>query len=190
MTLVLLSLSLLALLMTPGPTNTLILVAGSEGGWRHVLRLVPVELSAYLVVVLSIALLAEDATGAVAAARPVVAIGAAIWVLYLAIRLWRTEDAIAGIGAVTAGRVAVTTALNPKGLIMGMVLMPMTGITPASITVLIACIGAVALCWAGIGVALPRIGRGAAGMGFLRRAASVWLMGLSVLLVFGGLGSA
>ena len=190
MTLASLTLALLALLLTPGPTNTLILVGGSEGGWRRLARLIPVELAAYLSVIAPLALLAEQMSGPMTAARPFVAVAAGLWVLYLAIRLWRPEKAMAGLGTVTARRVAVTTALNPKGLIMGLVLLPAAGATAASFSILALSIVAVALIWGGMGVLLPRAGRAAPGIGVLRRAASVWLLGLSVMLVLGGIGSA
>lgn len=185
-----LTLALLALLLTPGPTNTLVLVAGSEGGWARVARLIPVELAAYLAVILPLALLSERLAGPMAAARPVVAVAAGLWVLYLAVRLWRPDEAMAETGTVTARRLALTTALNPKGLVMGVVLLPAAGATATGFALLAACIVVVAMLWGGMGVVLPRAGRAAPGMGFMRRAASVWLMGLSVLLVLGGIGSA
>ncbi len=185
-----LTLALLALLLTPGPTNTLVLVAGSEGGWARVARLIPVELAAYISVIVPLALLSERLAGPMAAVRPVVAVAAGLWVLYLAVRLWRPDTAMAGVGTVTARRLAVTTALNPKGLIMGVVLLPAAGATAGSFALLAVSIAVVALLWGGMGVMLPRAGRAAPGIGVLRRAASVWLMGLSVLLVLGGIGSA
>lgn len=185
-----LALALLALLLTPGPTNTLMLVAGSESGLRRVLHLVPVELAAYLSVIVPLALLADRMAGPMAAARPVVAIAAGLWVLYLAVRLWRPAEATVGLVTVSARRVAVTTALNPKGVIMGVVLLPAAGATGVSLGVLIFCITVVALIWGGAGSLLPIAGRAAPSIGVMRRAASVWLMGLSAMLLFGGIGSA
>ena len=190
MTLAQLALALLALLLTPGPTNTLMLVAGSEGGWPRLLRLIPVELAAYLAVIVPLALLAERVAGPMAAARPLVAVAAGLWVLYLAIRLWRPAERTAGVTTVSARRVAVTTALNPKGVIMGVVLLPSAGATAASLGLLVLCITVVALLWGGAGAILSRAGGVAPGIGMMRRAASVWLAGLSVMLVLGGIGSA
>lgn len=185
-----LTLALLALLLTPGPTNTLIFLAGSEAGWRHLARLIPAELAAYLAVILPLALLSQALAAPMTAARPVVAVLAGLWVLSLAIRLWRPDPAQAGSASVTAARVAVTTALNPKGLIMGVVLLPAAGATPQAFALLAACILGVALLWGGAGVFLTLSGQAAPRIGLLRRAAAVWLMGLSVFLVAGGLGTA
>ncbi len=41
-------LALLVLLLTPGPTNTLMALAGAERGWTRALRLIPAELAGYL----------------------------------------------------------------------------------------------------------------------------------------------
>lgn len=184
-----LTLALLALLITPGPTNTLMFLAGTEGGLPRVMRLIPVEVAAYLAVILPLALLFHGMSGPMAALRPVLATGAGLWVLYLAIKLWRPDTAQQACG-VTPARIALTTALNPKGLVMGLVLLPGAGATPGSFAVLAATIAAVALVWGGMGAALPRAGSAAPGIGLLRRAASLWLAGLSVLLVLGGIGAA
>lgn len=183
-----LTLALLALLLTPGPTNTLMFLAGTEGGWPRIARLIPVEVAAYLAVILPLALLLHGTDGPMARLQPVVAIAAGVWVLHLPIRLWRPE-ASPQAGRVTAARIALTTAMNPKGLVMGLVLLPAAGATPGSFAALVASIAAVALIWGGMGAMLPRAGAAAPGIGLLRRAASVWLAGLSAMLVLGGIGA-
>ena len=58
-----LTLALLALLLTPGPTNTLMALAGAERGLGGAARLIPAEIAAYLAVTLPLALaLAPGAT--------------------------------------------------------------------------------------------------------------------------------
>lgn len=51
------TLAVLVLLLTPGPTNSLVLLAGAERGWLGALRLVPAELSGYLLTVLPLSLM-------------------------------------------------------------------------------------------------------------------------------------
>jgi len=185
-----LTLALLALLLTPGPTNTLILLAGNEGGWRRVLALLPVEVTAYLSVIAPLALLADVLAQEIAGLRPVVAILAGLWVFYLAIRLWRPARAAEMAGNVTAARVAVTTLLNPKGLIMGLVLLPAAGATGAAFGLLAGCILLVALLWGGAGVVMRGATPFTPGLPLIRRAAAVWLAGLSIVLLAGGFGAA
>ena len=119
--------AILALLLTPGPTNTLLTVGAADRGLRKSLPLLLGELTGYLVVVVPLATIAA----ALLEGRPMLSaalrIVAACWVLFLAFRLWhvssRGRDEREG-GAVTVGQVFLTTVLNPKAPIIGLVIMP------------------------------------------------------------------
>lgn len=190
MTLVELGLALTVLLLTPGPTNTLMLMAGAERGLARALWLIPVELAAYLAVVLPLALLAEGLAAQMAILRPVVAVLAGLWVLYLAWTLWRPERGIGPAATVTGTRLAVTTLLNPKGLIIGLVLLPAAGATGAALGVLAVAVCAVAACWAAFGAGMGRAaGPDAAIPSLWRRVAAIWLAGLSVMIMAGGVAA-
>lgn len=119
--------AVLALLITPGPTNTLLAVAGASDGFIRPLRLVPVEMTAYLLVVVPLALAGAPLIETMPALAAVLRAAAAIWVMALAIRMWRLDTSASG-GAVTARGLFVTTLLNPKALVIGLVLLP----SPAS----------------------------------------------------------
>ncbi len=119
--------AILALLLTPGPTNTLLTVGAATRGLRASLPLLLGELAGYLAVVVPLATIAAP----LLEGRPALAIAlrfaAVCWVLFLAIRLWRAssvnlvED---GSSSVTIGQVFLTTVLNPKAPIIGLVIMP------------------------------------------------------------------
>lgn len=187
MTMAELTLALMVLLLTPGPTNTLMLLAGAERGLLRSLLLIPVELAAYLSVIVPLALLSHALADQLATLRPVVAVAAGAWVLYLAVTMWRTAPQPGTGAVVTAQRLAVTTFLNPKGLIMGLVLMPAAGATGAAFGLLAGCIVAVAAFWAFLGDCLPSGEDGATFPPLLRRVTAFWLAGLSVFIVAGGL---
>lgn len=129
--------AILALLLTPGPTNTLLTVGAAARGFRKSLPLLLGELSGYLTVIIPLATIAA----ALLEGRPMQAAGlrivAACWVLFLAARLWLVSSKTAGEGgvkAVTVGQVFLTTMLNPKAPIIGLVIMPhgtLTEIAPA-----------------------------------------------------------
>ncbi|ESW61424.1 MAG: hypothetical protein Q27BPR15_06450 [Rhodobacter sp. CACIA14H1] len=180
------ALALLVLLLTPGPTNTLMLLAGAERGLLRSVALVPVELSAYLAVVLPLALASEALSDRLGILRPVVAVAAGVWVLYLAWSMWRTEPGGAAPASVTPGRLWVTTFLNPKGLVMGLVLLPAAGVGMAAAGLLALCIAILAVFWAFLGCCLPGQEEGAAFPPLLRRLAAFWLAGLSVFIMAGG----
>ena len=57
------AIALFVLLLTPGPTNTLIALAGAERGWLGALRLTPVEAAAYALVTLPLAIAGEQPCG-------------------------------------------------------------------------------------------------------------------------------
>lgn len=118
---------ILALLLTPGPTNTLLTVGAADSGLRKSLPLLLGELAGYLAVVVPLATIAA----ALFEGRPMLAAGlrivAACWVLFLAFRLWRVSSRQGEKSegrAVTIGQVFLTTVLNPKAPIIGLVIMP------------------------------------------------------------------
>ena len=117
--------ALTVLLLSPGPTNTLMALAGAERGARNAAGLIPLELCAYLCVTVPLALAGAGLMTALPGVLPVVTAVAAVWVLWLAIRMWRCPAAQQdGPATVTPFRVFFTTLLNPKALIIGLVLLP------------------------------------------------------------------
>lgn len=119
--------AILALLLTPGPTNTLLTVGAATRGLRASLPLLLGELAGYLAAVVPLATIAAP----LLEGRPALAIAlrfaAACWVLFLAIRLWRASSVNSvedGSSSVTIGQVFLTTVLNPKAPIIGLVIMP------------------------------------------------------------------
>lgn len=178
------ALALLVLLAAPGPTNTLLAIAGAERGRSAASRLIPTVLLAYLVSAVPLALVGARLLDALPLARAAITLAAAAWVLWLAVAMWRLPQAAATGDSVTPRRVAFTTLLNPKALILGLVLLPAAdGLRLAANVALLAAVVAVAaLLWTALGAALRRD----AGSGLpapWRRAASVWLGALALYLL-------
>ncbi|HUD92174.1 hypothetical protein [Sphingobium sp.] len=180
-------LAIWALLLTPGPTNTLIGLSGAQAGWRRTARLIPFELAAYLIVVLPIAMLGAEAMTHWPRLAIMVKLGAATWVLYLAQGLWRppSEQTPA---MVTPRRLFVTTMLNPKGLVFGMALLPSPHPDIFALHVALFAISVIMVAglWAGLGATLGQRGQ-VEGAPWLRRAAACWLALLSGGLVLGAM---
>ncbi len=184
-----LSLAVLALLLTPGPTNSLMLLAGAERGLASAARLIPAELAGYLVTVVPLTVVGQSALAAWPDLRLAVALAAAAWVAVLALRLWRLP-ARAAAATIGARALFVTTALNPKALIFGLVLLPSPDRLGTNVALFAGLVIAVALLWAGLGAALSARSAGQPRALFmLRRLASVFLAVMSVLLVLRGVSA-
>lgn len=187
MTLTGFALAVLGLLFTPGPTNTLLAVGGASRFGHGVVRLVPAELAGYLLAVVPVWLLGEGLVRAIPDLALVLQAAAALWVGWLAIQLWRRRAASAETAAsVTTRRVFVTTLLNPKALVFGLVLLPqlqansLQGLALLALSIL-----AVGTFWTALGAV---IGRHPLAIALLHRAAALWLALLALVLLARSLG--
>lgn len=185
-----LTIALLLLLLTPGPTNSLMLVAGAERGLTGAVRLIPAELAGYLLTVAPLALAGAALLADHEGLRTGLTLAAAVWVAVLAVKLWRVPGE-AGTGpAVDARALFVTTALNPKALIFGLVLLPSPDRLAENLLLFAGLVALVAVLWAGIGAVIRAGGTHQPRALFvLRRLASVWLALISVALIARGVGA-
>ncbi|WP_245422692.1 hypothetical protein [Rhizobium sp. AG855] len=158
------ALAVLLLLLTPGPTNTLLAVAGATRGLKASLPLVGAELAGYLATISTLVFVAAPLLAGQPTAALVIKLLSTVWVLLLAIRLWSNPPTAADPGAVNALGVFATTVLNPKGLIIGLALIPpaVAG-TPDGLTAPLPYLGLfsalvmlVALSWITLGAAVLR----------------------------------
>jgi threonine/homoserine/homoserine lactone efflux protein len=177
------ALALAFLLLTPGPTNTLVALAGAERGWRGALRLIPVEAAAYGLVTLPLAIIGSRYLTEHGSLRTVLTLIAALWVGYLAVRLWRLPTDAMAPGQNGALKLFTTTLTNPKGLVIGLVLLPsQASLAWASATFLVILV-AVAALWAGLG---HLVAGDPARRPLARRACAGWLAVLAVWLAAHG----
>lgn len=111
-------------LITPGPTNTILAASGAAMGWRRAMVLPVAEAAGYLVAVTAYLVLVQSFAD-VAAAMPVMKGIAAVWLLFSAWKLWnQPADAIATEKSAAMRRVFLTTLLNPKAMLVGAILIP------------------------------------------------------------------
>lgn len=175
-------LSLIALLFAPGPTNTLLALAGAEAGAARTLRLLPVVFAAYAIIVLPLALLGDDLLRQQHMLRAGVTLVAAVWVAWMAVALWRQPEREAKVADSRRGlRLFITTLLNPKAFIIGLVLIPAQAAQGMSVALFFAVLGAAAVAWAMLGAALHEK-RAAKGLALLRRVCAGWLGLVAVML--------
>ena len=158
MTLAAFTLALAVLLLTPGPTNTLLAVAGASQGFRRSLPLMGAEIAGYLTTIVPLVTFA----GPYLESQPLIAnavkLASAAFVLYLAIRLWTAPAPDAAQTCIEGRCVYVTTVTNPKALIIGLALIPagpfdetLPYLAVLSLTILV-----VASIWLLIGAAVIR----------------------------------
>jgi threonine/homoserine/homoserine lactone efflux protein len=178
--------AVLALLLAPGPTNTLMGVAGAQGGIGRVLRLLPAELAGYLTSILPLVWIGAQVLERFPATAVALKLAAAVWVMVLAVRLWGLRGA-QDSGEVAAGRIFLTTMLNPKALVFGLVLLP----SPAEpefllrLSLFCFCVAGVALVWGAAGALSQAGANGGFRLLAVQRIASVWLGLVSVTLLIG-----
>lgn len=175
------------LLLSPGPTNTLMGLASARNSFWVVPRLLPAELLGYLSMILPLTWLGGELIARWPETALVLKAAAGIWVIYLAIKLWMAGTKDVMDRSVTARRIFVTTTLNPKALVFGLVLLP-PPIAPEflpKLIIFVALASMVAVIWGLIG-RLTQVGaRSHWRLMILQRAASVWLAIVSCTVVAG-----
>ena len=176
-----------ALLLAPGPTNALAALAAAQGDRSRLVPITAAALLGYVVAVVPLALLGGELVERWPRAPGALKLAAALWLLVLAARLWRGPVAAARPASPRA--VFVTTLLNPKALIVALVLLP--AITDprfaAHFALFALTVIAATLVWGTLGTFLAAGPRGPHRTGLLERTASVWLALVSASLTAGTL---
>ncbi|TCB42891.1 LysE family translocator [Acinetobacter terrestris] len=116
----------ITILLTPGPTNTLLASSGIQVGVRKSLRLIPAESIGYLVSISIWGLV----IGTVSSRFPILPIFlkllSALYIIFLAIKLWKTADIEASyhLPTIRARELFCATLLNPKALLFASAIFP------------------------------------------------------------------
>lgn len=179
------ALAVLAILATPGPTNTLLATAGAASGLRRALPLVPAEAAGYLIAISVIGL----ALGPVVAASPALGLGlrlmVGLYLLHVAWKLWRGAGAAAaGAAIVTPARVFLTTLLNPKAIVFALGVVPFGAPTwPVYLAAFAGLTATVALGWIGIGALIGRASGAAGRPGLVPRLGAAVVSAFAVMLL-------
>jgi threonine/homoserine/homoserine lactone efflux protein len=170
----------LGLLMTPGPTNTLLTLSSAADGRSAAFRLVPAEVGGYLLMVVPLVLFGHTLLTAAPAAGTILRVAAAAWVAFLAAQLWLSASDSVARGRVTLPKVFITTTLNPKALLFGLFLLPSVQDARmfGTVALFVLTICTASTLWICLG-RLVRGGRTAV----IRRVAAVLLSALSARLI-------
>lgn len=119
-------LSTTVILLTPGPTNTLLVAAGLGQGVRAALPLIVFEFAGYLIAISMWALLLTWMIPYYPWLSMSVRIVCSCYLFYVAVQMWgRTlKPSVSRPGPVAGTTVFITTLLNPKGLLFASATFP------------------------------------------------------------------
>jgi threonine/homoserine/homoserine lactone efflux protein len=178
-------LAVLALLLSPGPTNTLMGLYGTQKGIQGVIRLIPAEILGYLTTILPLVWLGSQVPERWPAVALVMKIAAAAWVMFLATRLWQPRTNSSTLHEVTARQIYVTTTLNPKALIFALVLLPPLAAPEfaARLAGFVVMVVGAALLWGGAGRIIQTGSSGGRRLRVIQRLASGWLGLISITMI-------
>lgn len=115
-----------AILLTPGPTNTLLAAAGLARGLRRSAPLVGFELAGYLVGITAWGLFLVSAQAVYPWIGIVVRVASSVYLAYVAVKIWCAAGADVTTRQEPIGPCAlfIATLLNPKGLVFASTLFP------------------------------------------------------------------
>src|SRR5262245_622515 len=114
----------LVILLTPGPTNTVLATCGAAMGFRRGIVMPLAQAIGYMIAVSFFVLFAQNIR-----ANPtvflLVKVIAAVWLMYTASRLWIAAfDVHPQTASESFLRVLMTTIINPKAMLVGVILIP------------------------------------------------------------------
>src|SRR5580693_3457866 len=157
----LLAVGIIVVLITPGPTNTLLAAAGLRQGVRRSLPLIAAELAGYLLSISVWGHFLAQAAHALPWLPSLLRVAAGVYIAYLAVDMWRAAVALPDSTPRASGlrTLFVATLLNPKGLLFAGTIFPAVAFThvPAYAIAMLMFAGLlvpIALAWIAFGAAL------------------------------------
>jgi threonine/homoserine/homoserine lactone efflux protein len=157
----LLAVGIIVVLITPGPTNTLLAAAGLRQGVRRSLPLIAAELAGYLLSISVWGRFLAQAAHALPWLPSLLRVAAGVYIAYLAVDMWRAAVDLPDSTPRASGlrTLFVATLLNPKGLLFAGTIFPAIAFIHVSVyamaMLMFACLLVpIALAWIAFGAAL------------------------------------
>jgi threonine/homoserine/homoserine lactone efflux protein len=117
--------AVLLLLAVPGPTNTMLAVAGATSDGKGLFRSIIASVAGYAVMITFARLVLLPLIAAYPLIGAALKLVVAAYLIYAAFKLWRAPIDVADArGQVSAGRIFTTTLINPKGLVFALSIIP------------------------------------------------------------------
>ena len=159
----LLALGSAVILITPGPTNTLLAAAGLSQGLRRAARLTGAELAGYLVSISVWGHVLAHLASSLAWLPMLVRLASSLYIAYLAVRMWQAAVSFASSpqGSVSLRTLFVATLLNPKAILFAGTIFPAAAFAswPAyleAMSIFSALLVPIGLAWIAFGAELGR----------------------------------
>lgn len=179
------------ILLTPGPTNTLLASSGIQVGMRKSIQLIPAEAFGYLLSITFWGVLIGKISAFFPALPHILKLFSAAYILYLAIKLWRTADVSDDLKQISirARELFLATLLNPKGLLFASAIFPSivwksSQYYAVYMLVFLCLLIPIAFLWTFIGTLLSRKKSGWFNQKNMQKTASLILMSFSVPLSY------
>ncbi|MEN3978620.1 LysE family transporter [Acinetobacter sp. CWB-B33] len=179
------------ILLTPGPTNTLLASSGIQVGVRKSFRLIPAEAFGYLISITLWGFLIGKVSTHLPLLPVILKLFSAAYILFLAVRLWKTANVSDDYNQLTIGPVQLfaATLLNPKALLFASAVFPAIAWVDgryyaAHMTVFLLLIIPIAFLWTFIGSILTSNKISWLNQCNLQKTASLVLMSFSIPLSY------
>ncbi|RPE27480.1 threonine/homoserine/homoserine lactone efflux protein [Acinetobacter sp. BIGb0102] len=151
----------ITILLTPGPTNTLLASSGIQVGLRKSLLLIPAEAVGYIIAITAWGMLIGKVSVTLPLLPTFLKLLSAAYIVFLAIKLWRTanQDVVLNQPTIRPKELLCATLLNPKALLFASAIFPAAAwksqdIYMAHMSTFVGLILPIALFWISVGAML------------------------------------
>ncbi|OTG80765.1 multidrug transporter MatE [Acinetobacter sp. ANC 4558] len=118
----------ITILLTPGPTNTLLASSGIESGVRKSLKLIPSEAVGYFLAITIWGVLIDYVSETLPILPSLLKLLSASYIIFLALKLWKTSTVAVDLNQPSIGPKSLfcATLLNPKALLFASAVFPVS----------------------------------------------------------------
>lgn len=186
----------ITILLTPGPTNTLLASSGIQVGLRKSLLLIPAEAVGYIIAITAWGMLIGKVSATFPLLPTFLKLLSAAYIIFLAIKLWRTanQDVVLNQPTIRPKELLCATLLNPKALLFASAIFPAAAwksqdIYLAHMATFVALILPIALFWISVGAMLASKKVNWLSQAKLQRTACVVLVSFAIPISYSALNN-
>ncbi|MGN5765451.1 LysE family translocator [Acinetobacter calcoaceticus] len=186
----------ITILLTPGPTNTLLASSGIQVGLRKSLLLIPAEAVGYIIAITAWGMLIGKVSATLPLLPTFLKLLSAAYIIFLAIKLWRTanQEVVLNQPTIRPKELLCATLLNPKALLFASAIFPAAAwksqdIYLAHMATFVALILPIALCWICVGAMLASKKVNWLSQAKLQRTACVVLVSFAIPISYSALNN-